>query len=256
VRPATDALRQALFSSIGARVEGARFLDLFAGSGAYGLEALSRGAMGGLFVERDRRAVTCLEKNLAAVCKSLGQSATPTNRFTAFRETTSYVSKTPTAATISRSREVGLCRAKILTADVTSPSWEMAAAALAPNLIFIDPPYEIIETIALPLFARLRKVLLPQTLPESPLPQPGPLPSRESLSPPLTIFELPGGLKLAPEGWHLIKRLGGKSSRQPSLALFEPVAAYFVPKTAVAGSGHAAASYSDLPFAKNLFTMY
>ena len=44
VRPATDALRQAVFSSLAARVPGTRFLDLFAGSGAYGLEALSRGA--------------------------------------------------------------------------------------------------------------------------------------------------------------------------------------------------------------------
>ncbi len=39
VRPATDALRQAVFSSLAARVPAARFLDLFAGSGAYGLEA-------------------------------------------------------------------------------------------------------------------------------------------------------------------------------------------------------------------------
>ena len=54
VRPATDALRQAVFSSLAARVAGARFLDLFAGSGAYGLEALSRGASSGVFVEKRR----------------------------------------------------------------------------------------------------------------------------------------------------------------------------------------------------------
>jgi len=190
VRPATDALRQALFSSIGGRVEGARFLDLFAGSGAYGLEALSRGAAGGLFVERDRRTVTCLEKNLAAVTKSLGQRVEAQTKKT-------------TAA-------------KILTADVTSPSWETAAAAHAPDLVFIDPPYEIIEAIAAPLFARLRTLIVPQTRPEYPLPQP------EPLSLPLVIFELPGGLELAPEGWHWLKRLGGKSPRQPSLILFEP----------------------------------
>ena len=47
VRPATDGMRQAVFSSLGARVAGARFVDLFAGSGAYGLEAFSRGASGG-----------------------------------------------------------------------------------------------------------------------------------------------------------------------------------------------------------------
>ena len=50
VRPATDGMRQSLFSSLGARVPDARVLDLFAGSGAYGLEAVSRGARAGMFV--------------------------------------------------------------------------------------------------------------------------------------------------------------------------------------------------------------
>src|SRR5580658_3909094 len=62
VRPATDGMRQAVFSSLGSRVEGARFVDLFAGSGAYGLEALSRGASGGTFVERSARASSCLRR--------------------------------------------------------------------------------------------------------------------------------------------------------------------------------------------------
>src|SRR5476649_2375383 len=73
VRPATDAMRQAVFSSLGARVPGARFLDLFAGSGAYGLEALSRGAAGGVFVEQNAKAAACVRKNIEAVCKSLGR---------------------------------------------------------------------------------------------------------------------------------------------------------------------------------------
>jgi len=208
VRPATDALRQALFSSIGAqRVEGARFLDLFAGSGAYGLEALSRGAAGGLFVERDRRTAACLEKNLAAVTKSLGQSPKRANGTAVVRE----------RCGTERRREVAPSLAAILTADVSSPSWETAATALAPNLVFIDPPYEIIEAIAVPLFARrLRTLLSTQTGSESLLPQP------EPPRPPLVIFELPGGLELAPEGWHCVKRLGGKTPRQPSLVLFEP----------------------------------
>src|SRR5580700_5954024 len=71
VRPATGGMRQAVFSSLGARVEGARFADLFAGSGAYGLEAFSRGASGGTFVEISSRASACLRKNMAAVCRSL-----------------------------------------------------------------------------------------------------------------------------------------------------------------------------------------
>src|SRR6186713_1475308 len=71
VRPATDGMRQSVFSSLGARVTGARFLDLFAGSGGYGLEALSRGAAGGVFVEQNARTAGFIRDNLTAVCKSL-----------------------------------------------------------------------------------------------------------------------------------------------------------------------------------------
>lgn len=72
VRPATDRMREAVFSSLGGRLSGARFLDLFAGSGSYGLEALSRGAAGGHFVEKHPQAVAALKENLEAVCRSMG----------------------------------------------------------------------------------------------------------------------------------------------------------------------------------------
>ena len=70
IRPATEANRERLFSSIGDKVRGASFLDLFAGTGSYGLEALSRGAEKGKFVENHKKAITSLKKNLIAVCKS------------------------------------------------------------------------------------------------------------------------------------------------------------------------------------------
>jgi 16S rRNA (guanine966-N2)-methyltransferase len=62
-------VREALFSAVEAAVEldGARVLDLYAGSGALGLEALSRGAAAATFVESDRGAITVLEKNIAVV---------------------------------------------------------------------------------------------------------------------------------------------------------------------------------------------
>jgi len=63
-RPTSDRLRQALFNALGARIQGARVLDLFAGTGAVGLEALSRGASTATFVEVDRRAVASLRTNL------------------------------------------------------------------------------------------------------------------------------------------------------------------------------------------------
>jgi 16S rRNA (guanine966-N2)-methyltransferase len=62
-RPTSDRVREAVFSIVGS-VEGASVLDLFAGSGAMGLEALSRGAASCVFVERDRAAARVIEANL------------------------------------------------------------------------------------------------------------------------------------------------------------------------------------------------
>jgi 16S rRNA (guanine966-N2)-methyltransferase len=65
-RPTPDRVREALFSILGGEVAGARVLDLFAGTGALGIEALSRGAESAVFVERDRAALDLLKKNLDA----------------------------------------------------------------------------------------------------------------------------------------------------------------------------------------------
>ena len=68
-RPTSDRAREALFNTLGAELDlaGARVLDLFAGSGAVGLEALSRGAAAVVFVESDRRAAAVLADNVRAV---------------------------------------------------------------------------------------------------------------------------------------------------------------------------------------------
>lgn len=166
VRPATDGMRQAVFSSLAARVPGARFFDLFAGSGAYGLEALSRGAAGGVFVEKNARAAACLRANLAAVCKSLGRTE----------------------------REA----AAVLTLDVFSAP---LAAQPAPDLVFVDPPYEIIGEIAPALFARLTELL-------------------QAKDDPVIVFEMPGELTLTPPGWTGVKRLG-KGAHQPTVCFFK-----------------------------------
>ena len=65
VRPTSDKLRETLFNILAPRVEGARVLDGFAGTGAIGIEALSRGAGHVTFIERDRRASALIEMNLA-----------------------------------------------------------------------------------------------------------------------------------------------------------------------------------------------
>ena len=65
VRPTMDRVKAAIFSSLGEAVIGATVLDLFAGSGALGIEALSRGAASAVFVEEARQAIAAIEKNLA-----------------------------------------------------------------------------------------------------------------------------------------------------------------------------------------------
>jgi 16S rRNA (guanine966-N2)-methyltransferase len=65
VRPTMDRVKAAIFSSLGEAVIGARVLDLFAGTGALGIETLSRGAASVRFVDRDRQAVAAIERNLA-----------------------------------------------------------------------------------------------------------------------------------------------------------------------------------------------
>ena len=124
VRPATDGMRQSLFSSLGARVSRARFLDLFAGSGAYGLEAISRGAAGGVFVERSAKAAACLRRNLEAVAHCLAHDPADL--------------------------------ARISVVDALSAE---SVCGTAPDLVFIDPPYAQIEALAGPLFVMLGRLL-------------------------------------------------------------------------------------------------
>jgi len=164
-RPATDGMRQAVFSSLAARIAGAKFADLFAGSGGYGLEALSRGAAGGIFVEKNAKAAACVRQNIAAVCKSLGRD----------------------------DRGLRVVQADALTAAI-------AVEGEAPDLVFVDPPYEIIADVAPKLFGRLDEALAAK--PEA-----------------IVVFELPGEIELAPPGWTLLKRLG-KGARQPTVAFF------------------------------------
>src|SRR3982750_2105675 len=64
VRPTSDRLRETLFNILAPRIEGVRFLDLCAGSGAVGIEALSRGATYVTFVDRSRKMCGLVESNL------------------------------------------------------------------------------------------------------------------------------------------------------------------------------------------------
>jgi len=67
LRPTSDRLRETLFNILGDRVAGSRFIDLFAGTGAVGIEALSRGANEAIFVERHAPAAALIRKNLESL---------------------------------------------------------------------------------------------------------------------------------------------------------------------------------------------
>ncbi len=64
VRPTTDKVKEAVFSSIQFELEGRSFLDVFAGSGQMGVEALSRGAASATFLDSSRKAIAVIERNL------------------------------------------------------------------------------------------------------------------------------------------------------------------------------------------------
>jgi 16S rRNA (guanine966-N2)-methyltransferase len=124
VRPTADRVREALFSILGARVQGARVLDLFAGSGALGLEALSRGAAEATFVDSAAASVAAVRANLEA----LGGEAE-----------------------VRRSDALRFVRAA-------------AGEAQHYDLVLLDPPYRLAERLGRELSEVLPGVLAPAAL--------------------------------------------------------------------------------------------
>ncbi len=101
-RPTTDKIKETLFNILQADIPGCYFLDLFAGSGQIGLEAISRGARKAVFVENNKKASACIEDNI---------------RFTKFTE-----------------------EASLMTMDVRS-AIAMLEGKYQFDIIFMDPPY-------------------------------------------------------------------------------------------------------------------
>ena len=83
IRPTQDRVREALFSILAPEIAGSDFLDLFAGCGAVGLEALSRGARSATFVEQNRRHLAVLNENLGAVGRDAAVIAADCYRYLA-----------------------------------------------------------------------------------------------------------------------------------------------------------------------------
>ena len=120
-RPTSDRVRESLFAVLGDRVTGARVLDLFAGSGALGIEALSRGAVEATFVDSSPAAIRAIRGNLAAL-----------------------------------GIEADVCRADARAALRTARS-----AARQYDLVFLDPPYRLAERLAPGLTEGLEALLAP-----------------------------------------------------------------------------------------------
>jgi 16S rRNA (guanine966-N2)-methyltransferase len=115
-RPTSDFVREAAFNLIGP-VDGARVLDLFAGSGAMGLEALSRGAATATFVESDREACRTISRNL---------------------------------------EKLGLTGARVVQRGVAN---HLARERQTYDLILVDPPYEMVESLLMALADHLPRLL-------------------------------------------------------------------------------------------------
>ena len=115
LRPSSDRLRETLFNILSTAIEGAIFIDLFAGSGAVGIEALSRGARGAIFVENHPAGAALITRNLS----SLG---------------------IPTAAQVA-SRKTFAGSAEILRMDAMDALERLAEGGVHVDFAFSDPPY-------------------------------------------------------------------------------------------------------------------
>ena len=122
-RPTSDRVREALFSILGP-LDGSRALDLYAGSGALGIEALSRGAASAVFVERDERAAGVLRANLDALGLLGGE-------------------------------------AEVRRADVLAALRDARERGETYDLVLCDPPYRLAPALGGPLGEALAHVLAP-----------------------------------------------------------------------------------------------
>ena len=123
-RPTSDRVKEALFALLG-DIAGARVLDLFAGAGGLGIEALSRGAARAVFIERDQRALRALRENV----RSLG---------------------------------LGAARAEVRAGDVLALLRTARGRAETYDLVFIDPPYSRASDLGRELSLLLAPLLEPE----------------------------------------------------------------------------------------------
>jgi 16S rRNA (guanine966-N2)-methyltransferase len=152
-RPTADRVREALFSMLG-EIEGASVLDLFAGTGALGIEALSRGAASAVFVERDPAALAALRANLAALgLQTPAEVGSPPAR--AGRA----LPVTPTGGSAHATADAEAPQVEVRPQDVLVALGRAAKAGERYHLVFLDPPYSQAASLAPKLSQALLQVL-------------------------------------------------------------------------------------------------
>ena len=117
IRPTQEKVRQALFSALGEKIGGCRFLDLFAGTGAVGIEAWSRGASVVCWVEMDARVFSVLRENVSHLCVSQRDGSGP-------------------------DANAGQSMLKTIRGDAVKFVSKIGNESLPYDVIFADPPYD------------------------------------------------------------------------------------------------------------------
>ncbi len=144
-RPTSDRLRETLFNILQPRIVGARFADLYAGTGAVGIEAISRGAAHVLFAERADTAVANLRANLQALGVRSGYTLEPRSSISALERVLD----------------------KLIDRPADTPN-ALLGPRLLLDIVFLDPPYDAsadyTNTLALLGSARAQHLLAPEAV--------------------------------------------------------------------------------------------
>jgi 16S rRNA G966 N2-methylase RsmD len=134
VRPTSDSLRETLFNILGASIEDAVMIDAFAGTGAVGLEALSRGAKTVTFIERDRHALDALYENIRRCGVESACAIVERDIFSDADAKRAAVRRRPNAPS-------GTAASRVRTVGAPEPSMS--------TLVFLDPPYALADLHAI-----------------------------------------------------------------------------------------------------------
>jgi len=150
LRPTSDRLRETLFNVLGAAVEGSRFLDVFAGTGAVGIEALSRGAAEAIFIEKHAPAAKLIRRNLDSLGITTGATILRADALTALEKLAARYAPSASsmrilgvgasAPTAKGGREGASAPEELVLSSAANEEAGSRFGSLM-NFVFVDPPY-------------------------------------------------------------------------------------------------------------------